>query len=211
MKMVIRKQIMGLVVCVACACGMNVQAGEVELKVGTTLENLQAAYNGESNAKARYEAFAVQADKDGYLQVATLFRAAAVSEGIHLAKHAKAIKKLSGKANANIQAPLVKSTKENLEAALAGETYEATIMYPAFVAQAEKDGNAKAKMSFLGAMAAEKGHATFYADAANNLEQWKQGGQVFLVCAVCGNTTNDQTIKKCPVCTAPRKEFKEIK
>ena len=211
MKMVAWRQIVCLVAGVACAWGVNAQAIEAALKVGTTLENLQAAYNGESNARARYEVFAKQADKEGYLQVATLFRAAAFSESIHLKKHAKAIKELGGKAEAEIQTPIVKSTKENLEAALSGETYESKVMYPAFVAQAEKDGNAKAKMSFMGAMAAENGHAAYYADAVNNLEQWKQGGKVFLVCEVCGFTTDDQTIKKCPVCAAPRKEFEELK
>ncbi|MFZ4396589.1 MAG: rubrerythrin family protein, partial [Kiritimatiellia bacterium] len=148
MKMVKRGQLIRLVAGVACALGMNLQAGEAALKVGTTLENLQAAYNGESNAKSRYEAFAKQADKDGYLKVATLFKAAAFSESIHLKKHAAAISKLGGKAKADIQAPVVKSTQENLATALSGETYEAAVMYPAFVAQAEKDGNDKAKMSF---------------------------------------------------------------
>src|SRR5664279_5481772 len=157
-KFVAWKPVMSLVVCVACAWSVHARADEAALKVGTTLENLQSAYNGECNAKARYEAFAVQADKDGYLKVATLFRAAAASESVHIQKHDKAIKGLGAVAKAEVQTPVVKSTKENLETALAGETYEATVMYPAFVAQADKDGKAGAKMSFMGAMAAEKGH-----------------------------------------------------
>lgn len=90
----------------------------------TTLDNLQTAYNGESNAHARYLAFAAKADQEGCGEVASLFRAAAKAEKVHAAKHSEVIKKLGGTPTAKIETPVVGSTKENLEAAVNGESYE---------------------------------------------------------------------------------------
>lgn len=191
----------------ACATG----AWAEDLKVGTTLDNLQAAFNGESNAKARYEAFAAKADAEGYKQVANLFRAASKAESIHAGAHGKVIEGLNAKPVADVKPADVKSTKENLEAALKGETYEMTTMYPAFIAQAEKDGNKKAVRSFKGAMAAEKEHAKLYKEALDNLDAWKNVTKVIIVCERCGYTTTDVKIKKCPVCSEPRDGFIEFK
>lgn len=173
----------------------------------STLDNLQTAFNGETNAKTRYEAFAVKADADGYRAVAALFRAAAHSEGIHAAKHGKAITKLGAVPQATAVAPDVKTTRENLETALKGETAEQTVMYPAFIKQAELDRNAQAKMSFHGAMAAETEHAKLYRQALDHLDGWKAAGKTFLVCEVCGYTALDAGLRKCPVCAAPREKF----
>jgi len=176
-----------------------------------TLDNLQAAYNGESDAKACYEAFAVKADEEGYKGVASLFRAAAASEGIQLKSHAEVIKSMGAEPKADIMSPEVKSTRENLEAALKGETHEMETMYPEFVKQADMEKNSKAARSFKGAMAAEKEHAKFYTDALDNLESWKAEQKAFLVCTVCGFTTANPALKRCPVCAAPRNKFLEIK
>ena len=175
----------------------------------TTLENLQTAFDGESNAKARYEAFAAKADKEGYLGVAGLFRAAAFSESLHAAKHAKAIEALGGTAKADVKAPVVNSTKENLKAAMKGENYEARQMYPAFIKKAESDKNQQAAMSFKGAMATEKAHAKLFSKASADMNGWK-AKKKFIVCQTCGYTTDDLTIKVCPVCSQPRGQFKEI-
>jgi rubrerythrin len=101
-----------------------------------TLENLQAAYNGESNAHAKYTLFAKKADAEGYCQVASLFRAAARAEQIHAQNHARVIRKLGAEPVATIEAHPVKSTRENLQTAIAGETYERDTMYPAFIQEA---------------------------------------------------------------------------
>ena len=177
----------------------------------TTLANLQAAYDGEFNAKARYEAFAVKADEEGYKGVANLFRAAAASEKVHLQGHAEVIKSMGAKPKAHIKGPSVKSTRENLEAALKGETYEMETMYPEFVKQADVEKDSKAARSFKGAMAAEKEHAKFYKEALDNLESWKAEQKTFLVCTVCGFTTANLALKQCPICAAPRNKFLEIK
>lgn len=175
----------------------------------TTLENLQTAFNGESNAKARYEAFAAKAQTEGYLGAAALFKAAALAEGIHAAKHAKAIEALGGVPKADVKAPVVKGTKENLKEALNGENHEAKKMYPGFLKKAEADKNTQAMYSFKGAMAAEKMHAQYYAQALKDLNGWK-AAKKFIVCQTCGYTTTDLAIKVCPVCSQPRSQFTEV-
>src|SRR5208337_2660158 len=101
-----------------------------------TIENLLAAYEGESNAHAKYTAFAVKADADGLRGAASLFRACARAEQIHAANHARIIKQLGGEAKCVIHAAEVKSTLENLKTALAGEQYEVDTMYPGFIEEA---------------------------------------------------------------------------
>src|SRR5512138_2292721 len=77
-------------------------------KASKTLDNLQAAFNGESNAKARYLAFAQKAETEGYGKVASLFRAAARAEDIHANNHAEVIRKLGAKPTADVKTPEVK-------------------------------------------------------------------------------------------------------
>lgn len=176
----------------------------------TTLENLQTAFNGESNAKIRYEAFAAKAEADGYLGVAGLFRAAALSESIHAARYAKAIEALGGVPKTEVVKPVVKSTRENLKAAIKGESYEATTMYPAFLKKAQEDKDQQAMYSFKGAMASERMHSKLYSKALANLKGWK-AKKVFIVCQTCGYTTTDLKLKICPVCSQPRSQFTEVK
>ncbi len=166
----------------------------------TTLDNLQTAYNGESNAHARYLAFAAKADGEGYAQVAALFRAAARAEEIHAANHAVVIKKLGGTPTAKLDKPLVKSTKENLAAAVKGETYERDTMYPEFLKEARASRNTDAIQTFNYAKTAEAEHAKLYGEALNNLDKMRAKGVVYYVCTVCGNTTAKLDFAKCPSC-----------
>ncbi len=191
--------------------GVGFAAEPGELKIGTTLENLQASYNGESNANVRYLAFAEKADTEGYKQVAALFRAAAKAEEIHAKEHAKEIKKLKAEPKTDIQKPEVKSTKENLETALKGETYEKNIMYPGFANKAREEKKATAVRSLTWALAGEIEHAKFFREALDNLEDWKVVQKEFLVCVECGFTTTDTKIKQCPVCFVPRSKFTTVK
>jgi len=177
----------------------------------STLDNLQAAYNGESNAKAKYETFAIKADEEGYKQVASLFRAAAHAEGIHAASHGKVIAGMGATPKADIAKPDVKSTKENIEAALKGESYERDTMYPGFIKQAEADKNAKAVRTFTWAISAEKEHAKLYQEALTNLDAWKSGPKEFLVCQQCGFTTMKTDLQQCPVCFNPRSKIDVVK
>src|SRR5512142_2024615 len=122
---------------------------------GKTLDNLQAAFNGESNARARYLAFAAKADQEGYAQAASLFRAAARAEEIHAANHAVVITNMGAVPKAVIEPSAVKSTRENLEAAIAGETYEREVMYPDFIAVAKEEKNSPALRTFTYALKVE--------------------------------------------------------
>ena len=93
-----------------------------------TEQNLKDAFAGESQANRKYLAFAKKAMKDGYPQVAKLFRAAAHAETVHAHAH---LRVLGG----------IKTTAENLDAAIAGEGEEFKEMYPKFVAQAQDEGD----------------------------------------------------------------------
>ena len=173
----------------------------------STLDNLQAAYNGESNAHARYLAFAEKAQAEGYGPVASLFRAAARAEEIHANNHAAVITKMGAKPKADIALPEVKTTAENLLAAVKGETYERDTMYPGFIKTAKKEGNRDALKSFNYAKTAEAEHASLYAEMAKNLEKMKGGAKTFYVCTVCGYTTTNLDFEKCISCFNPKDKY----
>ncbi|MDA8424394.1 MAG: rubrerythrin family protein, partial [Nitrospiraceae bacterium] len=117
-----------------------------------TDQNLQDAFAGESQANRKYLAFARQAEDEGYAQVARLFRAAAAAETIHAHNHLKGMKG-------------VKSTKENLVAAISGESYEFQKMYPQMITDAKAEGQDYALRSFSLANEVEKVHAALYKKA----------------------------------------------
>ncbi len=164
-----------------------------------TLDNLQAAFAGESQANRKYLAFASKAEADGLPQVGKLFRAAAAAETVHAHAH---LRVMGG----------IKTTVENIEAAVAGEGHEFREMYPQFVAEAEADGNKPAVVSFKNAMAVEEIHHGLYNKALEAVRGGKDlpAAAVF-VCGVCGNTVMGQAPDKCPVCGAPKSRFSEVK
>ena len=171
-----------------------------------TVENLQTAFNGESNAHARYLAFAVKADQEGYGGVASLFRAVARAEKIHAANHLAEIQKLGGSAQAKIDSPEVKSTKENLEVSIRGERYERDIMYPDFYKQARAVGNNDAFRTFNYAREAEAEHAKLFEEAYSNLDNMR-GKTTYYVCTVCGFTTTNLDFAKCHTCFSAKEKF----
>ena len=177
----------------------------------STLDNLQAAYNGESNAHARYLAFAQKADAEGYGEVASLFRAAARAEEIHASNHSAVIEKMGAKPQAKIETPDVKSTRENLQAAIKGETYERDVMYPDFLKQARLDRNRDAIKSLNYAKTAEAEHAKLYTEALNKLDQLKgTKSTAFYVCPNCGFTARTLPAKECPSCFTPKEKFEKV-
>ncbi len=176
-----------------------------------TLLNLQAAYEGESNATVKYTAFAIKAEADGYLRAAALFRAAARAEQVHAVHHARIIKKMGGTPTAVIHSPDVKSTAENLQAAKAGEEYERDVMYPGFIKEAEASGFKDAVRTFELALKAETVHARLYGEALENLEAQRVQA-TFYVCLVCGEVTDDPAeTERCPICNAPKEKFAVIR
>ena len=188
------------------ACSLLVAAGPVAAAPSKTLDNLQSAFNGESNANAKYLEFAKKADQEGYAGAAALFRAAARAEEFHARNHADVIKKLGGTPKAEIKLPAIMSTADNLKASIEGETYERIKMYPEFIAEAKAAGEKDAVKSFNYALTAEGQHAKFYTEAAANLTAWK-AAKKFAVCPVCGNTVTVVDFSKCPVCFTPGEKF----
>lgn len=168
-----------------------------------TMKNLQAAYNGESNANVMYLAFAQKADQEGYKQVASLFRAAAKAEEIHRDNHAKVIKAMGGVPQNNITTPEVKTTAENLATAIKGESYERDTMYPNFITQAKAENNPDALQTLNYAMVAEAQHAKFYTEAKDNLTAWQEQTSPFYVCNISGETfITEQEASACPATPA---------
>jgi rubrerythrin len=155
----------------------------------TTTDNLKNAFAGESQAFQKYSAFAKQAEKEGFDNVAKLFRTTAEAERIHAEGHFTA---MSG----------IASTAENLQAAIGGETYEHTEMYPPMLAQAEADGH-PAKRMFAFALKVEQVHAALYEKA---LEAVRNGQDLstaeIWICPICGHIELGNPPEKCPVCGA---------
>ena len=164
----------------------------------TTNDNLAAAFAGESQANRKYLAFGKQAEKDGFAQVAKLFRAAAAAETVHALSHLRA---MGG----------IKTTAENLAEAVEGERYEHEEMYPGFVAEAEAEEHKRGLISMRNAMAVEKIHHDLYAAA---LAAVKDGIDIaeakVWVCDVCGNTFVGEHPDVCPICGVPHSKFSEV-
>lgn len=161
-------------------------------------ENLNAAFAGESQANRKYLAFAEKADKEGFPQVAKLFRAAAAAETVHAHSH---LRVLGG----------IKSTKENLQAAVEGEHHEFTEMYPEFIEDAKAEDNKGAERTFNYANEVEKIHHKLYETALEAVENGKDlEKQDIYICPVCGYTHEGRPPEKCPVCGTVKKMFKKI-
>jgi rubrerythrin len=158
-------------------------------------KNLKEAFAGESQANRRYLAFAKKAEEEGFKQVAKLFRAAAEAETVHAHSHLRA---LGG----------VKSTKENVQEAIAGETHEFKKMYPEFLAKAKAEAIKPAEMSFDYANQVEKIHAALYEKALANLGKNEEVD--YYVCPVCGNTVEGKAPDKCPICNVPGSKFFKV-
>jgi rubrerythrin len=182
-----------------------------------TVQNLLAAFEGESNAHAKYTAFAAKADEDGLHGAASLFRAAARAEQIHASNHSRVLHQLGSRSECEIHPVEVKSTLENLKAALNGEQYEIDTMYPGFLEEATGRKNSGAIRTFHGALEAEKTHARLYADAiallvAGKKDSWIGEARDFYVCPICGYTSEtEEEHEHCPVCNCLWEKFEIIR
>jgi rubrerythrin len=161
-----------------------------------TEDALKEAFAGESQANRKYLAFAAKAEQEGYPQAARLFRAAADAETIHAHSHLRALK-------------AVRSTRENLGEAVAGETHEFKSMYPAMIEAAKEEGNKEAERSFQFANEVEKIHAALYEKLLAGLGS---AGEVYpyYVCPVCGYTAGQEAPGVCPVCGTKGKMFRKV-
>lgn len=162
-----------------------------------TNDNLKTAFAGESQANQKYLAFAKEAEKEGFSNVAKLFRTTAMAELIHAEGHLGA---LGG----------IGSTAENLESAISGETYEHTEMYPPMLEQAQAEGH-PAKRMFAFAVEAEKVHAVIYKKA---LEAVRNGQDITAtevwLCPICGHVELGNPPEKCPICGAKSSVYVQV-
>lgn len=160
----------------------------------TTIENLKEAFAGESQANQKYRAFAKKAEKDGFPNVARLFRTTAEAERIHAEGHLGSLEGIG-------------PTADNLQVAIDGETYETTTMYPPMFEQAKADEH-KARRMFGYALEAEAVHARLYTLALEAVKQGKDLTQVeFYLCPVCGNIEIGKPTEPCKVCGAKADKF----
>jgi rubrerythrin len=163
--------------------------------MGKTDENLKAAFAGEAQANRRYLAFAQKAEEEGFTQAAKLFRAAAEAETVHALNHLRIIGE-------------IKSTINNLDTGVSGETFEFKEMYPGYIDTAKKEENKQATWSFNVANKVEQIHAKLFNKAIDALKKKKELEKVdYYVCGVCGNTIEGTPPDQCPICGAPKEKF----
>lgn len=161
-----------------------------------TEKNLADGFAGESQAHMKYLAFAKKAEVEGYMQASKLFRATAEAELIHAHSHLKALGK-------------VKTTADNLQAAIAGETYEFSEMYPQFIADAKNEENTtEAIRSFTLASEAEKVHAKLYQTALSTLDSHETFD--YYLCTICGHIHEQGAPDVCPICGAKAQAYKKF-
>jgi rubrerythrin len=165
--------------------------------MATTETNLKEAFAGESQANRKYMAFAKKAEQEGFVNVARLFRTAAEAETIHAMGHLNAM-------------DAIKSTVDNLRAAIAGETYEYTEMYPPMLTQAQTE-NHKAKRMFGYAVEAEAVHAELYKLALETVSQGKDLAETkFYLCPVCGHIEAGNPPTTCPICGIKGEKYVQV-
>jgi len=160
-----------------------------------TEKYLKEAFAGESQANRKYLAFAEKAEREGYRQVARLFRAVAAAETVHAHAHLRALKGVG-------------TTSENLQAAIQGETFEFESMYPPMIEAAKAEDNKQATLSFTYANEVEKVHAGLYKKAAEKMGDLEETD--IHVCSVCGYTVEGDAPDECPLCKAKKKAFMKV-
>lgn len=163
----------------------------------TTQENLKDAFSGESQAYQKYAAFGDKAEKEGFKNIARLFKTTAEAERLHAAGHLKAMEAIG-------------STLENLETAISGETYEFSDMYPPMYEQAVAQKH-KAKKMFGYALEAEKVHAELYQKALEAVKEGRDLDEVNVyLCPVCGHIELGSAPENCPICGVPGSKYVEV-
>ena len=158
-----------------------------------TRDALQQAYAGEAKASLRLKVYAEQAAKEGYPQIAKLFRVIAFSEEIHGARALRVLKE-------------IKTTEENLTESFQSEKGVATVAYGDFVKLAEAEGNQGAVIHFSQSRDVEETHAKLYKEAMNHFLEERE--TVYHVCLVCGYVADGVLPEICPVCGAKAEQFR---
>ena len=160
-----------------------------------TDDNLKTAFETKAKQYMKYLACADAAEKEGFVLTSKFFRALAEGEKVQALNH---ISLLSD----------VAETEQNIMNAIDNETHNFTQMYPSFVSQAEKDGNARAILIFKGALEAEKSHGNVLGDLLDNYKKDREF--TYYVCTLCGNVAERYAPEKCPICNSSKDKYKAI-
>jgi len=177
-----------------------------------TIKNLGAAYAGETTASAKYAAYAKKAQEEGFTQIALLFKATSTSEKIHANNHRWVLEDM-GEVVPDIKPQYtVKTTKENLADAIAGESYEISTMYPEFLAAANAADNQLALSSLNYAYRTEQRHKPLYEKALGALQnnQLSNLSAQYFVCPTCGNTYDSTPPKRCRISMTSSERYLKI-
>ncbi len=160
-----------------------------------TSELLHQAYSGEAKAVLRLKVYADKADKEGYPQIAKLFRVIAASEEVHGTRALKLLRE-------------IKNTEANLAASFESETKVAGVAYDQFIRQAEADGNKAAALHFSQSRDVEEIHAKLYKEAMTHFMEERE--TTYYVCLVCGYVSDGTLPDECPVCAAKKEQFRQV-
>lgn len=184
------------------------------LKGTKTEKNLLTAFAGESQARNRYDFFAKQAKKDGYVQIANIFTETALNEKEHAKRLFKFLEGGEVEIQASFPAGVIGNTVDNLKAAAAGEHYEQTEMYPTFAKIAEEEGFGEIAAVFRAIAVAEKEHEKRFLKLAKNIEDgtvFKKKEKILWKCSNCGFIFEGyEPPEKCPACAHPKAYFEQL-
>lgn len=183
--------------------------GEENPARNQTIEDLKAAFTGESTASAKYAAFAKKAADESFIRVSKLFEAASKAEAFHAANHKAVLEQLGAVAPEVVPKFEVKTTEENLQDAIGGESYEVATMYPEMLKNVNASKVTIAGISFNYAFETEKTHQILYTKALEALKAGKESslsGQ-YAVCSTCGNTYDASVPNRCGLCMTSKDRF----
>ena len=185
----------------------------------STIQNLAKAFIGESQARNRYGFYSKIAKKEGFEQIAEIFLLTAENEREHASQLFKLINKLKKEGGENLSEIKVEAemptafgdTAENLKAAIAGENFEQTKMYPEFADVAEEEGLTEIATQIRAIAIAEKHHEERFRKLLKEVEEntvFKKEKKVYWVCRKCGYVYEDnEAPEKCPSCGHPQSYF----
>ena len=200
-----------IVVLIVAAISFNFTM--INKSASKTVDNLKAAIIGETTASAKYLAYSKKAKEEGLNKIALLFEAASRSEGIHANNHRSVLEQLGVTMEEVKPKYEVKSTKENLQDAINGESYEVATMYPDFIKTANEGNVNLAVISFNYAYQTEKKHKDLYKDALDKLNNKQENimASNYYVCPTCGNTYAGTAPNRCGISMTSKDRFLSIK
>ncbi|MCK4591952.1 rubrerythrin family protein [Candidatus Parcubacteria bacterium] len=184
-----------------------------------TIQNLTKAFVGESQVRNRYTFYAKIAQKEGFEQISEIFLLTAENEREHAKWLFRLINELKKKSDENLDEIKIEAdvpttlgdTAENLKAAIAGENFEQTKMYPEFADMAEEEGFTKIAAQIRAIAIAEKHHEERFRKLLKEVEEntvFKKEKKVYWVCRKCGYVSEaNEAPEKCPSCNHPQSYF----